>query len=68
MLRGGLLVKMQHKQHFFIQKLADVGKKNTTFAAKFNKKLADNEIYICRTICKYLKIQKRLPKAVFFVL
>ena len=45
--------------------------KNTTFAAKFNKKLADNEIYICRTICQYLKIQKRLlrmKRAVFFVL
>lgn len=25
---GGLLVKMQHKQHFFMQKLADVGKKH----------------------------------------
>ena len=24
----GFLVKMQHKQHFFIQKLADVGKKH----------------------------------------
>ena len=23
----GLLVKMQHKQHFFMQKLADIGKK-----------------------------------------
>ena len=27
--------------------------KNTTFAAKFNKKLADNELYIRFTICKF---------------
>ena len=34
----GILIKMQHKQHFFIQNLP-MSAKNTTFAAKFNKNL-----------------------------
>jgi hypothetical protein len=36
----GFLVKMQHKQHFFIQKLADVGKKTLP--------LQQNSIKTCR--------------------
>ena len=51
----GILIKMQHKQHFFIQNLP-MSAKNTTFAAKFNKILA---IYPLHNM-QVLKIQKRL--------
>ena len=65
----GFLVKMQHKQHFFTQKLAESAK-NTTFAAKFNENLP---IMSYISVSQYASSEDTkkdcfVMRAVFFVL